>query len=461
MVVKKSRLSKAYMDLLIRNQAYANVTMDDNFEPPTSDSVNDNDSSEDVPVSNWVNNTQDYQEENEETQPKQTYSDDIFENCDIIVVKDISDFKTPDSCMMNNNESDIKISQEEEVDSVMFNDKEPVEISNNIEDELEEIPLEEDKEEYSEKIDKIEEEKTEIREPCFISEREYLLGSLRQQKMQDLKDKIMKPPPVSPRRRKLFSKNNNVYVPSPSHQKLMNIINEEKTKHKEMINLLSNEAFAFSRKPPDSNLKSKAKSCYKYPRTVKEPAIKQSVAYDNRMSSLTRIVRNKRLDEYLRNVDDLLDKSKEPVPIRPPRKRSSKLNQKRPRRGKKTSSNFLPSSAMIKKKILSVIHEADEDEDNVPIRPVRLYKSRDADTVTGALQLLVSHQPNIAFIALGKYRVANKISICRKLSFLFQVSIYPQFVPNKLGHSNFDDSVFIYSSRKDQAAALISLVNTG
>ena len=211
------------------------------------------------------------------------------------------------------------------------------------------------------------------------------------------------------RRRRHLRAQAQVQASSSSHEKLMKIVRDERSKHREMINRLENTTFEISRKPLTT------KKC-KY---LQDAQIKYSYSLFHQANNIVR----KKLQAYNTSSAEkdtqkesksrsvhfgtmvTFDDHSTPVPIRPPRKKSAKklLSFKpvpRPRaRAWVARSGSASSQLQLARRKMEVKEFQSPDEDKpgpppapAPAKPSRVYRGRGGTPLSRALAPLAGHR---------------------------------------------------------------------
>ena len=203
------------------------------------------------------------------------------------------------------------------------------------------------------------------------------------------------------RRRRHLRAQAQVQASSSSHEKLMKIVRDERSKHREMINRLENTTFEISRKPLTT------KKC-KY---LQDAQIKYSYSLFHQANNIVR----KKLQAYNTSSAEkdtqkesksrsvhfgtmvTFDDHSTPVPIRPPRKKSAKklLSFKPIPRAARSASSQLQLAR--RKMEVKEFQSPDEDKPGpppapAPAKPSRVYRGRGGTPLSRALAPLAGHR---------------------------------------------------------------------
>ena len=232
----------------------------------------------------------------------------------------------------------------------------------------------------------------------------YNIKRLLQKSILEAKVKIKPPSTPSRTKRSMFVLGPDYQVKSSSHEKFMRFVKDERSKHKEIINTLSNTSHTLSRRPVKSTT---SKFLEERRRKYPYPALRKSKTIVSLKSKkfLTKNEQKKDKNVHFGGLVTFEDKSS-PVPIRPPRKKNLGKSQRKSNswinlRHEKTA----PKLILSRKTMMDVILEDDKEaQDETPEKPNRSYKDRDATPLSQALQPLVCNQYSFA---LGK--VVQKI----------------------------------------------------
>ena len=153
-------------------------------------------------------------------------------------------------------------------------------------------------------------------------------------------------------------------VNSLHYERLMKVVSSERSKHREIINSVTNTTFALSRRPlPHKNFKPRLRKTSPKP---SPPSIKRkSVRFGNLIT---------------------FDDNSTPVPVRPPRKKTQK--SQRISSSARKFSNQAPT--LTRRGFMSSNDTVDsfEEEDITPEKPRRAYRGREVTPLSEALQPL-------------------------------------------------------------------------
>ena len=157
------------------------------------------------------------------------------------------------------------------------------------------------------------------------------------------------------------------------YERLMKVVSSERSKHREIINSVTNTTFALSRRPlPHKHFKPRLRKTSPEP---SPPSIKRkSVRFGNLIT---------------------FDDNSTPVPVRPPRKKSHK--SPRLSSSSRTFSNQAPTLTR-RRGLMSSNDTVDsfDEEDITPEKPRRAYKGREVTPLSEALQPLHDRHLDLA-----------------------------------------------------------------
>ena len=215
-------------------------------------------------------------------------------------------------------------------------------------------------------------------------------------------------PPTRRRRRDVSSTSSTSYpVTSSSFERLMAVVRSERSKHREMINLLQNTSFAMSRRPLVTKSRFVEKRMWKHRESHLNPTQADPLKKNAKLSENNQIFKSER--KYTKSVHFgtmvTFDDHSTPVPIRPPRKKTQRI----PVRFKMTSvrskirgCRTTPSISIRRKTLLRKTQDSEEALGAAPEKPARIYKGRGCAGVTQVVQPLVSRHYQSA---MGESRI--------------------------------------------------------
>ena len=209
------------------------------------------------------------------------------------------------------------------------------------------------------------------------------------------------------RRRRHLRAQARVQASSSSHEKLMKIVKDERSKHREMINRLENTTFEISRKPISTKKckylqDAQPKYSYSLFHQANNIVQRKLQAYNTSSAEKDTQKESKSRSVHFGTMVTFDDHST-PVPIRPPRKKSAKKLWSikpipRPR-ARPWVARAASSQLQLARRKLEVSEFQSPDEDKpspppapAPAKPSRVYRGRGGTPLSRALAPLAGHR---------------------------------------------------------------------